>query len=205
MMIIAIAGGSGSGKSTLAVALCRKYPNTYALLHIDDYFDMKENVPKLGELINWDDPRAVRFDDIYRDLLALKNDTPVTIRTKGELYNPGYISALKNKIEYTVFPKSRVILEGYLALHDERIRALMDFAIYLDMPIAASTKRRSENKFNLDPIYAERVLIPMHAKNVEPTRAYADLVIDVSEKTKEDIFHMAESSLFVALPHPIHN
>lgn len=47
-LIIGIAGGSGSGKSTVAVSLCKKYPDQFALLHVDDYFKKKEDAPKLG-------------------------------------------------------------------------------------------------------------------------------------------------------------
>ncbi len=123
---IGIAGGSGSGKSTLAVALAKKYPEQIAVLHLDDYGAKKENIPMLNGFLNREHPDAIRFDDLHRDLHALQNGHAITVRTKSELYNPGYTLEDDNKIEYTIEPKHIIIVEGYLVFHDTRIRDLMD-------------------------------------------------------------------------------
>jgi uridine kinase len=194
--IIGVAGGSGSGKSTLCVSLCKKYPAECTLLHVDDYFKKTEEAPEFKGFKNWDHPDSLRFDDIYRDLVLLKEGKEVKIKTKGELYNPEFQHELKNKKEVVIKPKPIIILDGYLALYESKIRKLIDLKIYLDIPIQESIKRRSTNKFTPGEEYYEKVLFPMHEKFVESTKKYADLVINVSKNDQEKVYKIVEEKLF---------
>ena len=194
--IIGIAGGSGSGKSTLCVSLCKNHPDKCALLHVDDYFKKTEEAPEFNGFKNWDHPDSLRFDDIYRDLVSLREGREVTIRTKGELYNPEFQHELKNKKEVVISPKPIIILDGYLAFYDPKLRELMDLKIYLDITVQKSIKRRSPNKFAPGEEYFEKVLFPMHEKFVEPTKQYADIVIDASGKNQEEVYKIVEEKLF---------
>lgn len=196
MKIIGISGGSGSGKSSLAISLLKKHPNECAILHIDDYFKKKEDAPKVGNFTDWDHPDSVRFDDLYRDLLALKEGRPVTILTKSELYHPDYDPKLRNKIEYVVEPRQTVIVEGHLVLSDERIRDLMDVKVYLDMPIEESIKRQSGNRTDFGTEYFDNILGPRHRMFVEPGKEYADIVLDVSELSSDEALEQIELSIF---------
>lgn len=194
--LVLIAGGSGSGKSTLALGLYATHPESVALLQADDYYKTAEDAPKLPDgKPNWDTPDALRFDDLLRDAEQLLGGTSITILTKSELYNPGYRASLKNKVECTIEPRRVIILEGYLALYDERLRDLADLCIYLDMPIEDSVHRRSGNKFDASREYIESVLIPVHYQFVEPTEKYADIVIDVAQLSQEEALESAEEIL----------
>ena len=194
--LVIIAGGSGSGKSALAVNLRRAYPELFALLQADDYYRTAETVPRLSDgRPNWDTPDALLFDDMVRDVERLLNDTSITILTKSELHNPGYKAQLRNKTKCTIMPRPILLLEGYLTLYDERLRRLADLSVYLDMPIEVSMWRRSANKFDAPASYFESVLIPIHQQFVEPTRKYADAVIDVSRLAIEEVFAVAEKIL----------
>jgi uridine kinase len=195
MKIIGIAGGSGSGKSTVAVSLCKKYPDTFALLHIDDYFIKKEEAPVLEGFTNWDHPSVVRFAELQKDLTSLKEGKAITVSTKSELYNPEYNHAFRNKLEYTIEPKPVVILEGYLALSDNSIRDMLDYKIYLDIPLEESVKRRSANKFAIDQGYFEKVHLPMHKQFVESTKEHADIVLDVSKMSPAQVLAEVESKI----------
>lgn len=185
--IIGIAGGSGSGKSTLAVGLCRAHPEQYALIHLDDYFKKKAEVSLYNGMTNWEDPASIRFDDLCNDIADLKAGKAITILTKSEWYHPDYDAQSNNKKEQRIDPKPTIIIEGYLALYNEKLRNMMDKTIYLDIPIEISGNRRSGNKVAIDETYYHEVLLPMHARYVAPTRAYADLVIAVATMHPDDV------------------
>lgn len=197
MKFVGIGGGSGSGKSTLAISLFKKHPGECAVLHIDDYFKEKPEAPNVGNFTNWDHPDSVRLDDLYRDILALKRGEAVIINTKSELYHPTYDTALKNKMAYRIEPKSTVILEGHLAFCDTRIRDLMDLKIYLDAPIEESIKRQSTNRKDFGREYFDGILAPMHTAFIEPGKKYADMVLDVSAMSREEVLERIESQIFL--------
>lgn len=190
--IVGIAGGSGSGKSTLAIGLYKKYPEKISLLHLDDYFKEPEEVPKVDGMLNWDDPSVIQFDDLYKDIVSLMHNKPVTIMTKSELYNPGYDQELRNKIAYVVEPRSVILVEGYLAFYDMHIREIMARKIYLDIPIEESLRRRT--KLGNERYYKE-ILIPMHKQFIEPTKQYADVIVDTATSSVEGTFSVVETSL----------
>lgn len=191
--VVGIAGGSGAGKSTLCVNLCRKYPEKFCIMHLDDYFKKEEYVPMLDGFKNYDHPDALRFDDFLSDLSKLKSGEAIKLRSRGQLYNPEYGKSVKNKIEVEILPKPIILAEGYLVLYDERIRNLMDSKIFLDLPIEESLKRRvTAGKGTYDGEYYLKVLIPMHKEYVEPTRLFADKSIDVSNLSREEVASIFE-------------
>lgn len=194
--LILIAGGSGSGKSTLAIGLLSHHPEQYALLHLDDYYKTSEEAPKLPDgKPNWDDPEAIHFDRLVSDVRSLLQGNEVEVLTKSELYNPAYDPGLKNKISHAIQPKPTILLEGYLALHDERLRELASCSIYLDMPIEHSVRRRSRNKFKAPEDYFDLVLVPIHHAFVKPSAQHADIVIDVSGRSEQEVLEIAETEI----------
>ncbi len=174
--IIGLAGASGAGKSTVAFALTKKYADKITLLQLDDYFRKKKEVPLLHGMKNWDDPRALNFEKLLDDLLLLSSNQPAVIRTKSELYNPDY-PRTDTKIYVTVEPNPIILLEGFMALWHPQIRELFTTSIFLDMSAEASLKRRK--RFETGD-YTEKILMPMIAKYVRPTKIFANHVIDVS-------------------------
>lgn len=185
--LILIAGGSGSGKSTVAISLKQTYPERVALVHLDDYYKMVEDVPVRHGLPDWESPESLRFEDLYTDIVSLMNGSQITVRTKSELYNPAYRPTLKNKISQTIVSAPCIILEGYLSLYDARLRAFADDSWFLDMPIELSYLRRGLNKVTVDDEYRDHVLIPGYYEYVVPTRQYAKHVLDVSSLSQEDV------------------
>lgn len=195
MKIIGIAGGSGSGKSTLAIGLYHAFPGQCAIIHLDDYFKSKAEVPTLDDYTNWDHPDALDWDKLYQDILDLKNGKSIIVSTKSELYHPNYNHSLRNKIDQVIDPRPIIILEGYLLFHEKRIRDMLDTKIFLDMPIESSSERRSLNKFTLNPVYINSILFPMHKKFVEPTKEYAEIVIDASQQGPKEVLEIVFSKL----------
>jgi uridine kinase len=91
-----------------------------------------------------------------------------------------------------VGPASIILLEGLFALWDPRARLLMDLKIYIDVPADLRFLRRArrdvcERGRTIDSVieqYLETVR-PMHAAQIQPTKAYADLVVENDGDLKE--------------------
>ena len=192
-IFIGITGGSGAGKSTLAFGLLDKYPEKIGILHFDDYHKKRELLPVFQGKPNADHPGAIELDTLVKDLEKLKNGEPVYVFTKSERYNPKF-QETKVRNPLTVNPKQIMLLEGFMVLHDTRVRALLDYSIYLDAEHTQRYSRRAKPHLK-SPEYEQGILIPMHNKYVEPTKKLAKVVIDVSHLSKEEVLEHVEKLL----------
>lgn len=183
---IGIAGGSGCGKSTLAYGLQNAYPDLVEVVHFDDYQKEEEAVPFFEDMRNWDHPDAIDFDHLYTDLQAFADGKEVPVQTKSRVLNPTYEET--GRLAHVLQSKPIIIVEGYMVFFDQRIRDFFDLKIFLDMPIEESMKRRDKVTYNDESVYNEKILFPMHATYVAPTKKYADFVIDVVQFGKEDVY-----------------
>ena len=196
--IIAIAGGSGAGKSTVAFALADKYPNKVSILHLDDYHWHGENrvkTPFHEGIQNWDCPESIDWESLLRDLKKLKTGELIILMSKNERLFPRK-PTIKNspspRKEISIKPKEIIILEGYMSLWNPEVRKLIDYSFYLDAGHDTRVKRRV-HFLNLE--YEQKVLIPMHEQYVEPTKKFADQVIDVSKIDIDEVRDIIEKSL----------
>lgn len=183
MKIYAILGGSGSGKSTVTYAILDQYPELFSTLHLDDFL-IKRNSLLHNGVINFDHPHATDFDDLYILTERLKAGQSIQIRTWDKRLNPDHEKTGKKSL-VTIEPKENLIIEGFLPLHDERIRRLVDQSFFLDLNEETRLKRRKK-PIN-DDQYIQNILIPMHNQYVEPQKEYASHIIDVSQKTVDDV------------------
>lgn len=176
--IVGIAGGSGSGKTTIVTRIT-EIVRDYALVPQDNYYRSAEHVT--NEFItgfNFDHPDAFDSDLLREHLQALKAATPIRM--------PQYDFVHNRRTNETVLvePRRLVILEGIMIFFDKRIRDLIDLKLYVDTPDDIRFIRRlrrdiSERGRTVDSViqqYMEMVR-PGHYEFVEPTKAYADLVI----------------------------
>ena len=191
--LIAFAGGSGCGKSTLAYRLKDRYPNLIEIVHFDDYQKEEVDVPFFKGMRNWDHPDAINFEQLHSDLIQLKSSKTVEVMTKSNVLNPAYEE--NGRIKHILRPKKIIIIEGYMTLHDKKIRDLFDLKIYLDIPIDESMKRRNKITYNDESAYNNTILIPMHSKYVAPTKALADFSIDVVKNNKDEVFNIVNDKL----------
>ncbi|HEY4694395.1 MAG TPA: hypothetical protein VIH52_00270 [Candidatus Nanoarchaeia archaeon] len=183
-VFIGIAGGTGSGKSTLCTTLQDKYPDEIGLIQLDDYFKLSAEVPQFEGHTNWDHPNALYLDKLATDLFKLSQGKPVIINTKNERLNPNYKKTNK-RIPIEFQPKPIMLVEGYLVLWDKQIRNLLNTSIWLEASHDTRWKRRLHFKY-LE--YEKNVLIPMYKQFAEPTKQYANHIINVSNLTKEQVF-----------------
>ena len=190
-IFIGIAGGTGAGKSTLCSALMDKYPEKVGLIQLDDYFKPSTEVPKFAEHENWDHPDALYLDKLAKDLSDLSKGKSIIINTKNERLNPEYRKTEK-RIPVKFQPMQTILVEGYLVLLDEQIRKFLSTSIWLEADHALRYRRRVHFKY---PEYEKEVLLPMHKQFAEPTKHYAEHIIDVSDLSQEQIVEKVENIL----------
>ena len=190
---IGITGGSGAGKSTLCSALLDKYPEKISMVQLDDYFKPPSEVPVFADRENWDHPDALYLDKLVEDLQLLSQGKTALINTKNERLNPDYKQTQQRKlVEFT--PKKIILVEGYLVLHDKRIRDMLATSIWLDVDHDTRWARRVHFK---DEEYEKKVIIPMYKQFAEPTKQYADHIIDVTNMSAPKVLSQVESIIAV--------
>ncbi len=187
--IIGIAGGTGAGKSTICFKVMGKHPDKISFVHLDDYHN-KTKAPMLHGFVNLDHPEGLNFDQLLRDLRALKRGQNVTVQTKNERFNPKAKEI--GRLPMVIESKPVVLLEGYLALWQPMIRALLSDSIFLELDYFTRIKRRT--KF-MDNVYQEKVLVPMHQLFVEPSKSFANHIVDVSGMTVDTVVEGVEEIL----------
>src|SRR5579859_7041727 len=157
-ILIGIAGGTGSGKTTLASHLLRSFANEGAcLLEQDSYYlDRSHLTPAERAGLNYDEPSAIEHDLILEHIRSLLSGKSIE--------KPIYSFKTHTRTgETQAVPSARVILlEGLFALWDPRARELMDLKIYVDAAV---------DQYLL-------TVRAMHQQYIEPTKAYADLVLE---------------------------
>lgn len=178
--IIGIAGGSGSGKSTFTNRIKAKFGDNVAVLYHDNYYKRQDDVPFEERVkVNYDHPDSLETDLLTEHLEALK---------RGEkIESPVYDFSKHNRAKETIViePKAVIIVEGILLFNDERLRELCDLKIYVEADaderilrrIIRDTEERGRDIRGIITQYLTTVK-PMHYLYVEPTKAFADIVIN---------------------------
>jgi len=193
MKIIGIAGGSGSGKSTLVAHLVEKYPDKIETINLDKYKKSstnKEDFPSFKGLVDWDHPRIIRWQKLLKDIKTLQKGVPVTSKIRSVL-KPQDLVYKKTKFR-TIYPREILIIEGYLSLWYEPLRSLFARKYYLDLDQETRMQRRDKIA---DPLYDKEIHIPAHNKYVDPTKQFADLVLDASKLNADQILEVVVQDL----------
>jgi len=180
MLIIGIAGGTGSGKTTVVNQIVKAFDNDdVGIISQDSYYkDNKHLSLEERAKINFDHPRAIDFDLLYEHLSKLK---------KGEtIEQPVYSFVQHTRTGDTVLthPRKVMIVEGILIFNDKRLLDLFDVKIYVHADSDERLIRRVRRDVRERGRTVEEVLNryqttlkPMHEQFIEPTKAYADLII----------------------------
>lgn len=178
--IIGVAGGSGSGKTTFTKRLKERFPDQIAMVSCDNYYLARHNMPlEERKLQNYDSPEAFEFDLMIRQITDLKEGKDILC--------PVYDFTLHTRSSEVVpIPaKPVIIIDGILIFSEPRLRELMDMRIYVETDADERILRRvrrdmRERGRDLDGIIAQYLATvkPMHNTYVEPTKAYADIIIN---------------------------
>jgi len=180
MLIIGIAGGTGSGKTTVVHQIMNELPHTeVGVISQDSYYKENTNLSfDERALINFDHPRAIDFDLLVKHLKALK---------AGETIDqPVYSFVQHNRTDDTVstHPRKVMIVEGILILTNPELRDMFDIKVFVhadsDERLIRRLKRDiSERGRDIDEVLNryQSTLKPMHEQFIEPSKAFADIII----------------------------
>ncbi|WP_163408475.1 uridine kinase [Flavobacterium ajazii] len=180
MLIIGLAGGTGSGKTTVVHQIMNELPDTeVGVISQDSYYKETHNLSfDERALINFDHPRAIDFELLVKHLKALK---------AGETIDqPVYSFIQHNRTDDTVstHPRKVMIVEGILILTNPELRDMFDIKIFVhadsDERLIRRLKRDiSERGRDIDEVLNryQNTLKPMHEQFIEPSKAFADIII----------------------------
>ena len=186
-IVIGIAGGTGSGKTSIAAKIMNTFKDKSVLLiQQDSYYRDQAHLTFEERLnTNYDHPRAFDNDLLMEQIAKLQKYEAIEI--------PVYDYALHTRSDKTVHvdPKEVVILEGILVLEDEKLRDLMDIKIFVDTDADIRILRRMVRDLEERGRTVESVIDqyltavrPMHNQFVEPSKAYADVIIPEGGKNR---------------------
>lgn len=180
VFVIGIAGGSGSGKSTFAKRLKERFPDDIAVVSCDNYYLARHDMPfEERKRQNYDSPEAFEFDLMFQQITDLKNGKDILC--------PVYDFALHNRSDRVTEIKAKpvILIDGILIFAEPKLRQIMDMRIYVETDADERILRRArrdmvERGRDLDGIIEQYLATvkPMHNQYVEPTKVYADIIIN---------------------------
>lgn len=180
MLIIGIAGGTGCGKTTVVNQILNELPETeVGVISQDAYYKDTSHLSYKERIsINFDHPRSIDFELLENHLKALK---------RGEsIHQPVYSFVTHNRTGDTIVthPRKVMIVEGILILTPPELREMFDIKIFVHADTDERLIRRlkrdiSERGRDLNEVLSryQNTLKPMHEQFIEPTKAYADIII----------------------------
>jgi len=179
-IIIGIAGGTGSGKSTFTNRLKKLFGEDITVIYHDNYYRAHDEIPfEERKVINYDHPDSLETELLLEHLKELKAGRPV----QCPVYDFSQHNRSKDFVE--IRPSSIIIIEGILIMTDEQLRNMMDIKIFVDADADERILRRvrrdmEERGRDLENIMEQYLTTvkPMHYLYIEPTRHYADIVLN---------------------------
>jgi uridine kinase len=180
MLIIGIAGGTGSGKTTVVHQIMNELPETeVGIISQDSYYKETHDLSyEERAKINFDHPRAIDFDLLVQHLKDLKANKAID--------QPVYSFVKHNRTSDTIHthPRKVMIVEGILILTNPELRDMFDIKIFVhadsDERLIRRLKRDiAERGRDMEEVLNryQNTLKPMHEQFIEPTKAFADIII----------------------------
>ena len=133
--------------------------------------------------MNYDHPDAFEHDLLLGQLRQIKSGLTAEV--------PCYDYAVHTRAHHCqiIQPSPVLILEGILLLHDARLRDHYDLSVFVDTPLDVCLSRRMQrdvqtrgrSRASVVRQFEETVK-PMYWKFIEPTRAFADLIVSGEEE-----------------------
>lgn len=189
--IITIAGPSASGKTLFAKTIHDELieelgDGGLSILYEDAYYrDQSHLSMKEREQTNYDHPDAFEHDLLASHLEKLTNNEAIQ--------SPVYCYKTHTRTDETreFSPTKIILVEGILLLSNKKLREQFDIMVYMDTPLDICLIRRIkrdivERQRSVESVtnqYLETVR-PMYHQYIEPSKAWADIVITRGGKNR---------------------
>ncbi|WP_114327006.1 uridine kinase [Candidatus Colwellia aromaticivorans] len=189
--VIAIAGASASGKSLFAETIYNELlpelgSDGISIIKEDAYYRVQSHL-SMDERINtnYDHPKAFEHELLSTHLRVLTKKKPVDC----PIYC--YKTHTRTKETINVRPTRIILVEGILLLSNPKLRDCFDIKVYMDTPldiclirrIERDTKERERSLESITNQYLTTVR-PMYYQFIEPSKAWADIVITRGGKNR---------------------
>lgn len=178
--LIGIAGGTASGKTTMTNTIVRTVgPRRVTVISYDSYYKDLSHLPLADRLrTNLDHPDALDTALLIEHLTALRRGESVIV----PVYD--FATCVRQAGRQPVAPTDVIIVDGILTLAEERLRAMFDLKIFVDLSADERILRRIERDIiergrtvrSVVDQYRATVR-PMHDQFVEPSKRYADFIV----------------------------
>ncbi len=176
---IAVVGGSGAGKTWFVRRLCRVFGGAASHLSLDDFYRDRSHL-SMGRRarLNFDIPDAIDWSDAATVLQHCRAGRPTAL--------PAYDFATYSRqpARRSWEPRALVFADGLWLLRPAEMRPLFDLKLYLDTPTGLRLERRvardtAERGYTAEAVRErlESMVLPMHARYVEPQKRHAHLVL----------------------------
>jgi uridine kinase len=186
-MVIGICGGSGSGKTSILKGLAKHYADLKpTVLSLDNYYLPIEQQQKdeNGE-VNFDLPTALDREKLVTDVTKLMQGESIEQRE----YTFNHLKTV-NMIKTE--PSSLIILEGLFVFYYKELFDLLDYSIFVDVPMTIQLKRRIERD-NVARGYDKNAVLyqwnnhvlPCYETYIEPFKKEASIVVMNDRKLSE--------------------
>jgi uridine kinase len=176
--VVGVAGGTGAGKTTVTRELADAVGASVAVVPMDNYYeDLSGRPPEEREDVNFDHPGAFEWDLLVEHIDRLLAGEAVEM--------PQYdFTAAARCGSVRVEPGPVVVVEGILALHEDRLLDRQDLRVYVETDADVRILRRIrrdvvERDRDVEGVMEQYLstVKPAHERFVAPTKAAADVVI----------------------------
>ena len=178
--MIGIAGGTGSGKTTVSNKVIEQIGiKNVSYLQQDSYYKDCNHVSRHDrEKINFDHPSAFETSLLVKHIKLLKRG----IIVKSPIYD--FDTHTRKTETLNVKPLPILLIEGILVLANKNLRNLIDIKVFVETDSDTRFIRRLKRDITERGRSMESVIYqyedsvkPMHSKFVEPSKRYADIII----------------------------
>ena len=185
--VVGVAGGTGSGKTTVTDRIVESLPSDAVskIQHDNYYCDRGDLSYEERCQLNFDHPDSLETALLVEHLKRLREGVAVDV--------PEYDFKTHRRAHATlhVEPNRVVVVEGILVFVEPRLREQLDLKLFVDTPadirvfrrIRRDLEQRGRTFASVREQYYATVR-PMHLQFVEPSKAYADLIIPEGGRNK---------------------